>query len=77
MRAVTLQWSGGTGSYPVSANMPAILIEIGYLTNPDQERQLASAEFQNPFVQGVLDAIVRFRDMLDEKHRPAASGAGK
>ncbi len=60
-----------------SANMPAILIEIGYLTNPDQERQLASAEFQNPFVQGVLDAIVRFRDVLDEKRRPAASGAGK
>jgi N-acetylmuramoyl-L-alanine amidase len=60
-----------------SANMPAILIEIGYLTNPDQERQLASAEFQNPFVQGVLDAIVRFRDVLDEKRRAAANGAGK
>jgi len=60
-----------------SANMPAILIEIGYLTNPDQERQLASAEFQNPFVQGVLDAIIRFRDMLDEKRRPAANGAPK
>ena len=60
-----------------SANMPAILIEIGYLTNPDQGRQLASAEFQNPFVQGVLDAIVRFRDVLDEKRRAAANGAGK
>jgi N-acetylmuramoyl-L-alanine amidase len=60
-----------------SANMPAILIEIGYLTNPDQERQLASAEFQNPFVQGVLDAIIRFRDVLDEKRRLAANGAAK
>jgi N-acetylmuramoyl-L-alanine amidase len=60
-----------------SANMPAILIEIGYLTNPDQERQLASAEFQNPFVQAVLDAIIRFRDVLDEKRRPAANGAAK
>jgi len=57
--------------------MPAILIEIGYLTNPDQERQLASAEFQNPFVQAVLDAIIRFRDVLDEKRRPAANGAAK
>ena len=60
-----------------SANMPAILIEIGYLTNPAQETQLAGAEFQNPFVQGVLDAIVRFRDVLDEKRRPAAGGAGR
>ncbi len=60
-----------------SANMPAVLIEIGYLTNPEQETQLAGAEFQNPFVQGVLDAIIRFRDALDEKRRPAAGGAGR
>ena len=58
-----------------SANMPAILIEIGYLTNPKQETQLAGPDFQNPFVQGVLDAIVRFRDVLDEKRRPAGSPA--
>jgi N-acetylmuramoyl-L-alanine amidase len=60
-----------------SANMPAILIEVGYLTNPAQETQLLGAEFQNPFVQGVLEAIVRFRDALDEKRRPAAGGAGR
>jgi len=59
-----------------SANMPAVLIEMGYLTNPEQETQLASAEFQNPFVQGVLDAIVRYRDLLDEKRHPVpAPGA--
>jgi N-acetylmuramoyl-L-alanine amidase len=50
-----------------SANMPAVLIEMGYLTNPEQEKQLAGAEFQNTFVQGVLDAIIRFRDLLDER----------
>jgi N-acetylmuramoyl-L-alanine amidase len=57
-----------------SANMPAVLIEMGYLTNPQQEAQLVGAEFQNPFVQGVVDAIVRFRDVLDEKRRPASVG---
>ena len=57
-----------------SANMPAVLIEMGYLTNAAQETQLGGAEFQNPFVQGVLDAIVRFRDVLDEKRHPAAAG---
>jgi N-acetylmuramoyl-L-alanine amidase len=50
-----------------SANMPAVLIEMGYLTNPDQEKQLGGAEFQNTFVQGMLDAIIRFRDLLDER----------
>ena len=47
-----------------SANMPAALIELGYLTNPEQARQLADAGFQNAFVQAVYDAVVKFRDFL-------------
>jgi N-acetylmuramoyl-L-alanine amidase len=45
-----------------SANMPAVLIEMGYVSNPDQEKQLASGDFQNALVQAILDAIVKFRD---------------
>lgn len=48
-----------------SANMPAILIEIGYLTNPDQEAQLASEEFQVTLAQALFDAIVKYRDYLN------------
>ena len=58
-----------------SANMPAVLIEMGYLTNPEQEKQMAGAEFQNTFVQAVLDAVIKFRDPLDER-RGATQGAG-
>jgi N-acetylmuramoyl-L-alanine amidase len=47
-----------------SANMPAVLIEMGYLTNTNQEKQLVSAPFQNTFVQTLVDAIVKFRDSL-------------
>ena len=47
-----------------SANMPAVLIEMGYLTSPDQEKQLAGAEFQSLFVQAVADAVLKFRDFL-------------
>ncbi len=56
-----------------SANMPAILIEIGYLTNPDQERQLASAEFQNPFVQ----ARARRHRPVPRRARREAPGGGE
>jgi N-acetylmuramoyl-L-alanine amidase len=45
-----------------SANMPAVLIEMGYVSNPDQEKQLADGDFQNALVQAILEAIVRFRD---------------
>jgi N-acetylmuramoyl-L-alanine amidase len=47
-----------------SANMPAVLIEIGYLTNADQEKLLTGDAFQNALTQGVYDAVVHFRDSL-------------
>jgi N-acetylmuramoyl-L-alanine amidase len=47
-----------------SANMPAVMLEIGYLTNPAQEKQIASGEFQAAIVQGLVEAIVRFRDVV-------------
>ncbi len=47
-----------------SANMPAVLIEMGYLSNPEEQKLLAGANFQNDFVAAVFDAIVRFRDSL-------------
>jgi N-acetylmuramoyl-L-alanine amidase len=45
-----------------SANMPAVLVEVGYLTNPEQAKQLAGDPFQNAVVQALFEAIVRFRD---------------
>lgn len=47
-----------------SANMPAVLVELGYVTNADQEKQLTSDAFQGAFVQALYDAVVRFRDSL-------------
>jgi N-acetylmuramoyl-L-alanine amidase len=52
-----------------SANMPAVLVEMGYLSNPEQEKQLASGEFQGTIAQAILDSVVLFRDYL-------AHGAG-
>jgi N-acetylmuramoyl-L-alanine amidase len=50
-----------------SANMPAVLIEMGYLSNADQEAALGSAEFQNTFAQAIMDAVVKFRDYLERQ----------
>ena len=47
-----------------SANMPAVMLEMGYLSNEEQETRMAGAEFQNALVQGVYDAVVKFRDLL-------------
>ena len=47
-----------------AANMPAILVELGYLTNLDQEQQLGTAEFQTAFVQAISDAVLKFSEYL-------------
>jgi N-acetylmuramoyl-L-alanine amidase len=44
-----------------SANMPAVLVETAYLTNPGQEKQLASEGFQQALVEAIVDTVVRFR----------------
>ena len=47
-----------------AANMPAVLVEMGYLTNGEQETQMNGAEFQGTLVQAIFDAVLKFRDTL-------------
>jgi N-acetylmuramoyl-L-alanine amidase len=49
----------------VGANMPAVLVEMGFITNAAQEQQLASDAFQSDVVQALVASIVRFRDARD------------
>jgi N-acetylmuramoyl-L-alanine amidase len=49
-------------------NMPAALVEIGFLTSPDDAQQMGSSTFPGTVAQALLDGILRFRDL-------AASGA--
>ena len=49
----------------VGANMPAALVEIGYLSNADQEAQLTTAAYQDQVAQSLLDALVKFREFLE------------
>ena len=46
-----------------SANMPAVLVEMGYLTNVDQAGRLAGGALQSTITQAIADAIVQFREL--------------
>ena len=50
----------------VGANMPAALVEIGYLSNADQETQLTTPVYQEQVAQALLDAIIKFRGLLEQ-----------
>ena len=49
----------------VGATMPAVLVEIGYLSNAEQEKALASSAYQDHVTQALFDAIVQFRGQLE------------
>jgi N-acetylmuramoyl-L-alanine amidase len=49
----------------VGANMPAALVEIGYLTNAEQETQLTTPAYQDQIAQALLDALIKFRELLE------------
>jgi N-acetylmuramoyl-L-alanine amidase len=49
----------------VGATMPAVLVEIGYLSNPAEERQLASGAYQDRVAQALFDAVARYRATVD------------
>ena len=46
----------------VGANMPAVLVEMGFISNQLQEAQLTQTNFQNNIVNGLLRAIILYRD---------------
>ena len=59
----------------VGANMPAVLVEIGYLSNPEQEPALASAAFQDQIAQSLLDAVAEFRARVERPVAPPSAPA--
>ncbi len=46
----------------VGANMPAVLVEIGYLSNPEEEKALATGAHQDRVALALFDAINTFRE---------------
>lgn len=45
----------------IGANMPAVLVETGFITNPDEEKLLTSSGHQNELAEALFESIVRFR----------------
>ena len=48
------------------ANMPAVLIEMGYVSNPEQEAQLVDPAFQGSIVEALVTAVIGFRSYLEQ-----------
>ena len=63
----------------VGANMPAVLVELGFISNPGEEKLLSSHAYQMRLVDGIVDAVGRYRAQLESRRpggpAPAATPA--
>jgi N-acetylmuramoyl-L-alanine amidase len=55
------------------AAMPAILIEIGFLTNPKEERKLATAEYREAAAKAIYTGLNEYKRRHDQRMRAALS----
>ena len=48
----------------VGANMPAVLIEMGFISNPVQEQAFLSDNFQSSIVAALVESVIKFQDRI-------------
>ena len=61
-----------------ATNMPAILIEIGFLSNPEEEDYLNSESGQTEVANSIVKAIRRYKFSLDNKlNKPGKTNSNK
>jgi N-acetylmuramoyl-L-alanine amidase len=56
----------------VGANMPAVLVEVGYLSNAEQEQALAGGGYQDRIAQALFDGVSAYRASVERSTAPAA-----
>jgi len=44
-----------------NTKMPAVLVELGFLSNPNEEKLLKSPEFQRKAAQGIYQGVLSFQ----------------
>ena len=61
----------------VGANMPAVLVELGSISDPDEEQRLTSALFQNAVVDAIVESVTRFRDHVERAGQVATASTAE
>ncbi|MGH9464510.1 MAG: N-acetylmuramoyl-L-alanine amidase family protein [Thermoanaerobaculia bacterium] len=58
----------------MGAAMPAVLVELGFLSNPEEEERLRDPAYQTALTDALVRAISRFRAVTGEPPPEAAAG---
>jgi len=52
----------------IGANMPSILVEIGFISNKEERRKLLTDQYQNKIVNGLFKGIKEYSAILKDEH---------
>ena len=53
----------------IGAEMPAVLVETGFLTNPAEERMLVGRRYQEEVAEGICEGVLSYIKSIDEVYR--------
>jgi len=56
------------------ATMPAVLVEVGFINNAEEEKMMADAEYQTKIAAAIFRSIQKFENQDQEATKPTASG---
>jgi N-acetylmuramoyl-L-alanine amidase len=59
------------------AAMPAVLVEIGFLTNPKEERKLMDASYREKIAQALFRGLAAYKQRYDQKMRAPQAKEGR
>ncbi len=60
----------------IGARMPAVLVEVGFISNKEEEKKLNSDSFQNAIAGSLFRAISAFIRSYEKKVSPVTGGGG-
>ncbi|MEA2693322.1 MAG: N-acetylmuramoyl-L-alanine amidase [Acidobacteriota bacterium] len=65
----------------MGAAMPAVLVEVGFLSNPEEEGKLQDADYRADLVEALVRAVTRYKALAEAPENPTptntpAAGAG-
>lgn len=52
------------------AEMPAVLVEVGFLSNPDEEKKLQDSAYRAQLVEALGRAVARYKAMVENRPDP-------
>lgn len=62
---------GGTRAAPfhvlIGAAMPAVLVELGYCTNPQEARLLRNQHYRHTLAEGIAEGILAYKNRLQQR----------